>query len=130
METETKFSEAHPSEVQRSPKPDLNFILSISSDFNIIPIVKEISGDMDTPISLFSPFQKEKIAFFFESAEGAGKWGRFSYICLNPLLTVNLKNNVFEINKFDGKKVVSSEKFNLSDIREDIFVLLKKTLSE
>ena len=59
-------------------------IKDIALSYNVIPIIKEISGDMETPISIFSAFSNESLAFFFESAEGVGKWGRYSFICLNP----------------------------------------------
>jgi anthranilate synthase component 1 len=105
-------------------------ILKTPDSFNIIPLVHEISGDMDTPISIFSSFQQEPCAFFFESTEGVGKWGRYSFICLNPLLTIRLYKGELNIDNFTGHKFGFKESINLKDLNEDIFTYIKKILSE
>ena len=112
--------------------PILNYddILKTPDSFNIIPIIHEISGDMDTPISIFSSFQQEPCAFFFESTEGVGKWGRYSFICLNPLLTIRLYKDELSIENFTGRKFGFKENINLKDLNEDVFVYIKKILSE
>lgn len=121
----------HPSPPGFSPvEPNFDDILSIPDEFNIIPVIKKIKGDMDTPISIFSLFRNEKIAFFFESAEGAGKWGRYSYICINPALTIKLKNGVITTEKLDNGHIVYSEKYDLKNIGDqDIFNFLKSKIS-
>lgn len=104
-------------------------ILNIPDTFNVIPIIQEISGDMDTPISIFSSFCEEPYAFFFESAEGVGKWGRYSFICLNPFLTISLSKDILNIDNFGNLRSGLSENINLKDLNEDIFSYLKKILS-
>ena len=115
-----------------SLKPILNYddVLKTPEQFNIIPLIYEISGDMDTPISIFSSFHQEKCAFFFESTEGVGKWGRYSFICLNPLLTVRLYKDEIDVNNFTGCKFEFKENISLNDLNEDIFAYIKKILSE
>ncbi|MHB1660501.1 MAG: anthranilate synthase component I family protein [bacterium] len=112
--------------------PILNYedVLSTPESFNVIPVVYEISGDMDTPISIFSSFQKEACVFFFESTEGVGKWGRYSFICLNPLLTVRLYKGELSIDNFTGRKFGFPKNINLKDSKEDVFLYLKKILSK
>jgi anthranilate synthase component 1 len=112
--------------------PILNYedVLNTPRPFNIIPVIYEISGDMDTPISIFSSFQKEPCVFFFESTEGVGKWGRYSFICLNPLLTVRLYKGELGIDNFTGRKFGFPENTNLRDLKEDVFLYLKKILSK
>ncbi|MHB8232261.1 MAG: anthranilate synthase component I family protein [bacterium] len=112
--------------------PILNYedVLNIPDSFNVIPIVYEISGDMDTPVSIFSSFQKEPIVFFFESVEGVGKWGRYSFICLNPLLTIRLYKGELGIDNFTGREFGFPENINLKDLKEDVFLYIKKILSK
>ncbi len=105
-------------------------ILKTPDPFNIIPLIHEVSGDMDTPISIFSSFHQEPYAFFFESVEGVGKWGRYSFICLNPSLIVRLYKDELNIDNFTGHKFGFKENINLKDLNEDIFVYIKKILSE
>ena len=113
-------------------KPILNYdeILKTPDPYNIIPLIHDISGDMDTPISIFSSFKHEPCAFFFESTEGVGKWGRYSFICLNPLLTVKLYKDELNIENFTGHRFPFKENINIKDLNEDIFVYIKKILAE
>ncbi len=107
---------------------DLKKIEEIAGTFNVIPIVKDISGDMETPVSIFSAFSGEQYSFFFESAEGAGKWGRFSFICINPYLTIELSGKNLIIKKFNKNGLVSWSK-TMETPAQDIFSFIKELLS-
>jgi len=54
-----------------------------------LPIVCEISNDFETPVALYSHFLKEKYHFLFESLQGGEKWGRYSFIGLDPSLILS-----------------------------------------
>jgi anthranilate synthase component 1 len=110
-------------------------IKDIALSYNVIPIIKEITGDMETPISIFSVFSDEPFSFFFESAEGVGKWGRYSFICLNPHFTVSLLDKNIVFNKFEEKNNISSGisscNYSLDEIdNKDIFSFLKEIISQ
>jgi anthranilate synthase component 1 len=47
---------------------------------NLVPIVREMLADMDTPVSLFKKIDDGETSFLFESVEGGEKWGRYSFI--------------------------------------------------
>jgi anthranilate synthase component 1 len=47
---------------------------------NLVPVVRELIADMDTPLSLFRRLDDGQTSFLFESVEGGEKWGRFSFI--------------------------------------------------
>jgi anthranilate synthase component 1 len=47
---------------------------------NLVPLVRELVADMDTPLSLFRRLDDGRTSFLFESVEGGEKWGRFSFI--------------------------------------------------
>lgn len=70
-------------------QPDLVEIDRISKTFNVIPLFREIVADLTTPVSLLSLFYQERAAedrfgiFLFESAEGANRLGRFSFLGLS-----------------------------------------------
>ena len=54
----------------------------------LIPISSEIVADLDTPLTLFSKIADEgDHVFLFESMEGGEKWGRYSFIGYDPLVT-------------------------------------------
>jgi len=58
----------------------------------LIPVCKEIVADLDTPLTLFSKIADgHSHVFLFESMEGGEKWGRFSFIGYDPLVTFTSK---------------------------------------
>ena len=113
-----------------SIKPVLSYddILRTPESYNVIPIIKEISGDMDTPVSIFSAFKNERYSFLFESTEGVGRWGRYSFICLNPALTVLLYKGVLSTVNLTGLDLNIPENIKLDDIKQDIFSYVKTIL--
>ncbi len=47
---------------------------------NLIPVVREIIADLDTPLSLFRRLDDGETSFLLESMEGGEKWARYSFI--------------------------------------------------
>jgi anthranilate synthase component 1 len=47
---------------------------------NLIPVVREILADLDTPLSIFRRLDDGRTSFLFESVEGAERWARYSFI--------------------------------------------------
>ncbi|MGD9677371.1 MAG: anthranilate synthase component I [Vulcanibacillus sp.] len=71
----------------------------LSQQANMIPLTLEIEGDIDTPISLFKKLAQDKYSFLLESVEGGNKWGRYSFIGRNPLMTIKSFGDSVIINK-------------------------------
>jgi len=64
----------------------------------LIPVCTEIVADLDTPLTLFAKVvQEHKHIFLFESMEGGEKWGRYSFIGYNPLVTFKSKDDKITI---------------------------------
>ena len=62
--------------------------------YRLIPVCTEIVVDLDTPLTLFSKVAEgNSHVFLFESMEGGEKWGRFSFIGYDPLVTFSSKND-------------------------------------
>ncbi len=75
----------------------------------LVPVYRKIISDLDTPLTLFAKIAgEEKHIFLFESMEGGEKWGRYSFIGYDPLLTFSSKGSQIDIESFAG------------DIAEDI----------
>jgi len=47
---------------------------------NLVPVVREVLADLDTPLSLFRRLDDGRTSFLLESVEGGEKWARFSFI--------------------------------------------------
>ena len=61
-------------------RPSQDEFESLASRGNLIPVVREILADMDTPLSLFRRLDDGRTAFLFESVEGGEKWARYSFM--------------------------------------------------
>jgi len=54
----------------------------------LVPVYAEIVADLDTPLTLFAKVAEDHgHIFLFESMEGGEKWGRYSFIGFDPLIT-------------------------------------------
>ena len=55
---------------------------------DLVPVHRTIIADLDTPLTIFAKVAgDDPYAFLFESMEGGEKWGRYSFIGLEPLVT-------------------------------------------
>ncbi len=54
----------------------------IKSDYNRIPLVREVLADLDTPLSTYLKLANQPYSYLFESVQGGEKWGRYSIIGL------------------------------------------------
>jgi len=78
--------------------PSKKEFIKLSSKGNLIPVYKEILGDLDTPVSTyFKIAQKAKYSFLLESVEGEEKIARYSFLAKDPEIVVKTKNNNIEI---------------------------------
>ena len=69
-------------------QPSLQEFEHLAIDAGLVPIYREIVADLDTPLTIFAKVAgAESHAFLFESLEGGEKWGRYSFIGLDPILT-------------------------------------------
>ena len=68
-----------------------------------VPVFKEISGDTETPITLFQKLSRGK-SYLLESVEGEGKWARYSYIGRDPFLTIKSRNDEIFVEEYGIKR--------------------------
>jgi len=66
----------------------------------LVPVARTIIADLDTPLTLFAKVVRgRRHAFLFESMEGGEKWGRYSFIGLDPLVTFRCRGDLVEIRR-------------------------------
>ena len=83
--------------------PSLKEFLKLSKKANLIPVYKEISADLDTPVSAFLKIKKDGYAFLFESVEGQEKIARYSFLGTNPALIFRTKAKNIQL-VYPGRK--------------------------
>ena len=84
-------------------RPSLQEFEHLAVDAGLVPIYREIIADLDTPLTIFAKVAGgDSHAFLFESLEGGEKWGRYSFIGLDPLVTLASRGNRITITR-EGK---------------------------
>jgi anthranilate synthase component 1 len=70
-----------------------------SRDGNLIPVYKEILGDLETPVSAFRKISEGKYAFLLESVESGENVGRHSFLGSEPFLVFRSKGRQASIER-------------------------------
>jgi len=89
--------------------PELNEVIRLAQTHNLIPVVRNLMADTETPIRVFQHFYEERRAFLLESVEGGVKWARYSFIGTDPFLMVKGKHGRMEI-ELNGVRQVVNDK--------------------
>jgi len=77
--------------------PDLESFRKLQGRAGLVPVYRKIIADLDTPLTLFAKVAEgQSHVFLFESMEGGEKWGRYSFIGFDPLVTFSSKGNEIE----------------------------------
>ena len=61
-------------------RPSQEVFQELARRGNLVPVVREILADLDTPLSIFRRLDDGRTSFLFESVEGGEKWARYSFI--------------------------------------------------
>ncbi|MGF9713425.1 anthranilate synthase component I [Paenibacillus sp. JMULE4] len=93
--------------------PEVKEVIRLAKDYNLIPVVRHLIADTDTPIRVFQHFYEENRAFLLESVEGGVKWARYSFIGTDPFMMIRAKNGVTQI---EGPEGLSTSKEKPVDV--------------
>ncbi|MEN8139719.1 MAG: anthranilate synthase component I [Thermodesulfobacteriota bacterium] len=86
-------------------KPALSDFKRLAADASLIPVCREIIADLDTPLTVFAKLAgDESHAFLLESLEGGAKWGRYSFVGFDPLLTFTSKGEEITVRRSGGEE--------------------------
>ncbi|TAN60604.1 anthranilate synthase component I [bacterium] len=96
--------------------PSKQEFIKLSGKGNLIPVCKEISGDLETPVSAFLKLSaKSDYSYLLESVEGQEKIARFSFLAYEPMRVIVIKGKRLEIlyrgagGRFEDVKFIDSE---------------------
>lgn len=97
--------------------PDRQTFKSDMAGARLIPVCKEIVADLDTPLTIFSKVAEgDSHVFLFESMEGGEKWGRFSFIGYDPLVTFTSKADSIKLTEIK-KGIKEARTFSSDPLR-------------
>ncbi len=87
--------------------PSQHAFEDLIASYGLVPVYRTIIADLDTPLTLFAKIaDKESHAFLFESMEGGEKWGRYSFIGLDPLVNFESTGQSITIREF-GEEIIT-----------------------
>ena len=103
--------------------PSEKEFLNLTKQGNLIPVYREIPGDLETPVSAYFKIAgKSKYSFLLESVEGEEKVARFSFLARDPEVVIQSKGGDVKIVRHaSGKPSVQAAKVKdtpLSFIRD------------
>jgi anthranilate synthase component 1 len=73
-----------------------------AAEGNLIPIYREILADLETPVSALKKLNGSSHAFLLESVEGGEKWGRYSFLGVDPSIIFRVRGTRVDVVK-DGE---------------------------
>ncbi|GKS11814.1 anthranilate synthase component I [Paenibacillus chitinolyticus] len=88
---------------------ELQEVIRLGKEYNLIPIVRCLLADTETPIRVFQHVAEEKRAFLLESVEGGIKWARYSFIGTDPFLIIRARDGKTHL-ETQGRTVATEEK--------------------
>ncbi|MGE5179938.1 MAG: anthranilate synthase component I [Bacteroidota bacterium] len=87
--------------------PKLEEYRALARNHNLVPVLREVLADFDTPVSAFAKLNRGDAAFLLESLEGGETWGRWSILGFRPSIEFRSKGPVVEIRR--GERTERSE---------------------
>jgi len=75
--------------------PSLDEFRELAGRGNLIPVYREHLADLETPVSVLSRFADDDYLFLLESIEGGERWGRYSFIGVNPGIIYTVGVDIF-----------------------------------
>jgi anthranilate synthase component 1 len=68
--------------------PSLTEFVEQAATHGVVPVWRELLADLDTPLSVHAKLAGDGPSFLLESAEHGERWGRFSFVGIDPFLVL------------------------------------------
>ena len=81
-----------------------DFFDLVRQGFNRIPLVRELPGDLETPLSVYLKLANAPYAYLLESVVGGERFGRYSFIGLPARTVLRVRAHLLTV-ETDGKVV-------------------------
>ena len=89
--------------------PNLDEFLKLAAQGNLIPVMRRLLADIETPLSAYRKIRGQGESFLFESVEGGEHLGRYSFVGCNPRAIIKQTGSRVEV--IENGRVV--EKFGI-----------------
>jgi anthranilate synthase component 1 len=85
--------------------PSREDFLGLVQQGNLVPVVREILADLETPVAAFLKVHRGQYGFLLESVEQGEKWGRYSFLGTEPARVLRLRGRTVELETPGGATV-------------------------
>lgn len=83
--------------------PTVAQLAQLAADgFNRVPLTRTVSGDYDTPLSVYRKLAEAPNSYLFESVTGGERWGRYSIIGLAARTVLRVYGQRIEVRRDDA----------------------------
>jgi anthranilate synthase component 1 len=73
-------------------RPSLEEFVRLAKEYSVVPVWRELLGDLETPVSAFRKLGGAEGSVLLESVEHGERWGRYSFIGTDPFATFSARN--------------------------------------
>lgn len=89
---------AAPGPTERAHLPSRDRFIELARPGTVIPVCREVVADLVTPLTAFLRLDRDptQAAYLLESVQGGEKWGRYSFIGLEPRRLYRTRGATFE----------------------------------
>ena len=77
--------------------PSRDEFRSLAARHTVVPVWTELLADLETPVAAFAKLVGDGDGFLLESVEHGERWGRFSFVGWDPVLTMVLRDGVVSV---------------------------------
>ena len=78
-------------------RPSRDDFRSLARGHTVVPVWREILGDLITPVAGFARVVGDEPGFLFESVEHGERWSRWSFLGRRPLATMVLRDGRLDV---------------------------------
>ncbi len=103
---------------QSKPSLTRDAFRALAATYNLIPVYREILGDLHTPVSAFHKLDDGRFAYLLDSVEGGESVGRYSFLGGAPSLVLQARGREVTVER-DG----TAETRTLADGEDPLHVL-------
>src|SRR5205814_9062323 len=77
--------------------PTLDEVRELARDYTVVPLRHTFIDDIETPVSAYLKLRGEGPSFLLESAEQGQRFGRWSFLGVQPRALIRMQDGVFTI---------------------------------
>jgi anthranilate synthase component 1 len=100
--------------------PDFDTFRRLARGAHLVPVYRQLAGDMLTPVTAFRKLDSGRCACLFESVIGGEKVGRYSFLAGDPYLLLEARAHRVTVATLPPSGPAQKEEFDSSDPLEEL----------